>query len=192
MTHDNVSRDAQKQNYISKSSLSPPASSSSSIIYSLNDFYQKENKTLNFNVLVEDNCEQMNNEISFDSEKFSITRLEKTRPQETIDNLNEFLPEDENDEEQTKNNICHHHGKLQTTKQQKNVKEQHCFGSNQIAADKNHHPHLKTTNCHADGKNSNKFQGDTNMNSCSERREYEEHSSNLFKYKGKSSTYRNK
>ena len=40
----------------------------------------------------------MNNEISFDSEKFSITRLEKMRPQETIDNLNEFTPEgdDEN------------------------------------------------------------------------------------------------
>ena len=37
---------------------------------------------------------EMNNEISFDSEKFSISKLEKTRPQETIDNLNDFAPDD--------------------------------------------------------------------------------------------------
>ena len=36
----------------------------------------------------------MNNEISFDSEKFSLSKLEKMRPQETIDNLNDFTPED--------------------------------------------------------------------------------------------------
>ena len=36
----------------------------------------------------------MNNEISFDSKKFSISKLEKMRPQETIDNLNDFAPED--------------------------------------------------------------------------------------------------
>ena len=39
----------------------------------------------------------MNNEISFDSKKFSIPKLEKMRPQETIDNLNEFAPEDSED-----------------------------------------------------------------------------------------------
>ena len=39
----------------------------------------------------------MNNEISFDSKKFSIPKLEKMRPQETIDNLNDFAPEDSED-----------------------------------------------------------------------------------------------
>ena len=53
----------------------------------LNDFYQKENKTLNVNVLAEDN-DEMNNEISFDSEKFSKTEA-KSRPRGTIDNLTE-------------------------------------------------------------------------------------------------------
>ena len=36
----------------------------------------------------------MNNEISFDSNKFSISKLEKMRPQETIDNLNDFGHDD--------------------------------------------------------------------------------------------------
>ena len=40
---------------------------------------------MNVNVLAEDN-DEMNNEISFDSEKFS--KLEKVRPRETIENLN--------------------------------------------------------------------------------------------------------
>ena len=53
----------------------------------MNDFYQKENKTLNVNVLAEDSAE-MNNEISFDSEKFSKTEA-KSRPRGTIDNLTE-------------------------------------------------------------------------------------------------------
>ena len=39
----------------------------------------------------------MNNEISFDSKKFSIPKLEKMRPQETIDNLNDFAAEDSED-----------------------------------------------------------------------------------------------
>ena len=54
----------------------------------MNDFYQKENKTLNVNVLAEDS-EEMNNEISFDSEKFSKTEA-KSRPRGTIDNLTEI------------------------------------------------------------------------------------------------------
>lgn len=44
----------------------------------------QENKTSNVNVLATDDTE-MNNELSFDSEKFS--KHEKLRPEETIDNL---------------------------------------------------------------------------------------------------------
>lgn len=58
----------------------------------MNDFYQKENKTLNVNVLAEDS-EEMNNEISFDSEKFSKTEA-KSRPRGTIDNLTENICND--------------------------------------------------------------------------------------------------
>ncbi len=62
------------------------AAISESPVKSLNDFYQKENKTLNVNVLAED-ADEMNNEISFDSEKFAKMEA-KSRPRETIDNLN--------------------------------------------------------------------------------------------------------
>ena len=74
---------------ISKNSLS----GETSFMRSISEYYQKENKTLNVNVLADENIE-MNNEISFDSDKFSISKLEKMRPQETIDNLNEFAPEE--------------------------------------------------------------------------------------------------
>ena len=49
----------------------------------------------------------MNNEISFDSEKFSISKLEKMRPQETIDNLNEFAPEDDDENNLSQKNFEH-------------------------------------------------------------------------------------
>ena len=50
--------------------------------------YIKDTKTLNVNVLAEEGRdEQMNNELNFDSDKFS-RHFEKTRPRETIDNLN--------------------------------------------------------------------------------------------------------
>ena len=47
----------------------------------------------------------MNNEISFDSEKFSISKLEKMRPQETIDNLNDFTPEDDDENSMDQKNF---------------------------------------------------------------------------------------
>lgn len=53
---------------------------------SIDDYMKKDNKTLNVNVLAETN-EDMNNEINFDSEKFS-RHHEKLRPKETIENLN--------------------------------------------------------------------------------------------------------
>ena len=48
-------------------------------------FYQKENKTLNVNVLAEESEEMQNNEISFDSEKFAKSEA-KSRPRGTIEN----------------------------------------------------------------------------------------------------------
>ena len=48
-------------------------------------FYQKENKTLNVNVLAEESEEMQNNEISFDSEKFAKCEA-KLRPRGTIEN----------------------------------------------------------------------------------------------------------
>lgn len=51
--------------------------------------YMKESKTLNVNVLAEDD-EEMNNGISFDSDKFA--RHEKIRLREAIDNLNTVDP----------------------------------------------------------------------------------------------------
>ena len=49
--------------------------------------YIKDSKTLNVNVLDEGSDQLRNNEINFDSEKFS-RHHENARPQETIDNLN--------------------------------------------------------------------------------------------------------
>ena len=49
----------------------------------------------------------MNNEISFDSKKFSTPKLEKMRPQETIDNLNEFAHEDSEDSNLDPKNLVH-------------------------------------------------------------------------------------
>ena len=51
------------------------------------DDYMKDSKTLNVNVLDEGSDQLRNNEINFDSEKFS-KHHENARPQETIDNLN--------------------------------------------------------------------------------------------------------
>ena len=51
------------------------------------DDYMKDSKTLNVNVLDEGSDQLRNNEINFDSEKFS-RHHENARPQETIDNLN--------------------------------------------------------------------------------------------------------
>ena len=48
-------------------------------------FYQKENKTLNVNVLAEESEEMQNNEITFDSEKFAKSEA-KSRPRGTIEN----------------------------------------------------------------------------------------------------------
>ena len=39
-------------------------------------FYQKENKTLNVNVLAEESEEMQNNEITFDSEKFAKNAMQ--------------------------------------------------------------------------------------------------------------------
>ena len=47
----------------------------------------------------------MNNEISFDSEKFSLSKLEKMRPQETIDNLNDFTPDDDDESNMDQKNF---------------------------------------------------------------------------------------
>ena len=55
------------------------------------NFYQKENKTLNVNVLAAES-EEMNNEINFDSEKFPKSET-KLRPRGTIENnLGHCLP----------------------------------------------------------------------------------------------------
>ena len=51
----------------------------------------------------------MNNEISFDSNKFSISKLEKMRPQETIDNLNEFAPEESDENHLDQKNFSNFH-----------------------------------------------------------------------------------
>ena len=48
-------------------------------------FYQKENKTLNVNVLAEESAQMQNNEITFDSEKFAKCEG-KLRPRGTIEN----------------------------------------------------------------------------------------------------------
>ena len=48
-------------------------------------FYQKENKTLNVNVLAEESEEMQNNEYTFDSEKFAKSEA-KSRPRGTIEN----------------------------------------------------------------------------------------------------------
>ena len=48
-------------------------------------FYQKENKTLNVNVLAEESEAMQNNEITFDSEKFAKSEA-KSRPRGTIEN----------------------------------------------------------------------------------------------------------
>lgn len=51
------------------------------------DFLQKENKTLNVNVLAEDSLQEMNNEITFDSEKFAKCHDSKlSKPRGTIEN----------------------------------------------------------------------------------------------------------
>ena len=48
----------------------------------VNDFYVKDSKTLNVNVLANNDSEEMNNEITFDSEKYA--NLGKIRPKHTI------------------------------------------------------------------------------------------------------------
>ena len=50
----------------------------------VNDFYVKDSKTLNVNVLANNDSEEMNNEITFDSEKYA--NLGKIRPKHTIEN----------------------------------------------------------------------------------------------------------
>ena len=48
-------------------------------------FYQKENKTLNVNVLAEESENMQNNEITFDSDKFAKSEA-KLRPRGSIEN----------------------------------------------------------------------------------------------------------
>ena len=52
----------------------------------VNDFYVKDSKTLNVNVLANNESEEMNNEITFDSEKYANLGKVPIRPKNTIEN----------------------------------------------------------------------------------------------------------
>jgi len=52
----------------------------------VNDFYVKDSKTLNVNVLANNESEEMNNEITFDSEKYANLGKIPIRPKNTIEN----------------------------------------------------------------------------------------------------------